>query len=424
MGAVVILSFFFLFIIGMPIIIAIGLPSIVYLILNEVPISMVAKRMHFALDSFTLVAVPIFIFAGNIMNTTGITKRIFRFADSAVGRIPGGLAQVNIFASLIFSGMSGAALADVGGLGKIEIQAMKEKGFSNEYSGAVTCASATIGPIFPPSIPLVIYGSVASVSIVKLLIAGIVPAVLAVILLMITTVFLAYTKNLPRSERWPSIIETWNTFFPAFPALMAPVILVVGMLSGIFTATESASVTVFYMVLISLIFYKELTWKSLFQSAFETIKSSAAILIIIAVASLFGWILAVEQIPQMFSSSLLAISSNQIIMLIIINAILLLVGMFLDSTTATLLVIPIIAAPVIASGVDPVHLGIIAIFNLMIGLVTPPMGLSLFMISNIAGTKMSSIIKEMLPYFIPLFIMLAIITFIPEISLWLPGFIE
>lgn len=421
MGIYVIAAFFILFLLGFPIVLSIALPSIAYILLNHIPIEMVAQRMHYSLDSFTLVAVPVFIFVGNLMNSTGITRRIFRFADTLVGRVPGGLAQVNVFASLIFSGMSGAALADIGGLGKIEIESMKEKGFSAEFSGAVTCASATIGPIFPPSIPLVIYGSVASVSIVKLLMAGIVPAIIAVILMMIATAVIALVKKLPRAERWPTIREIIRDLVPAIPAMLAPFLLILGMLTGVFTPTEAASGTAFYVIIISLFVYKELTLDHLIDSAIATIKSSATILLIVATASIFGWILAVEQIPQMFAESIVVFSDNRFVLLLIINAILLIVGMFLDSTTATLLIIPILAGPAVAMGIDPVHLGIIAIFNLMLGLITPPMGLSLFMISDLCGAPMSKVLKSILPYFIPLGITLVLITFFPELSLWLPN---
>ncbi|MDC7226001.1 MAG: TRAP transporter large permease [Spirochaetales bacterium] len=424
MGLLVKGSFLLLFLLGLPVMIAIGIPSIVYLLTQGFPIDMLAQRMHYALDSYTLVAVPVFIFAGNLMNSTGITRRIFKFADTLVGRVPGGLAQVNIFASLIFSGMSGAALADVGGLGKIEIKAMRDKGFSKEFSGAVTCASATVGPIFPPSIPLVIYGSVASVSIVKLLLAGILPAVIAVILMMVTTVFIAFIKKLPRAERWPTLRAIGNDFMSGLPALLAPALLVVGMLTGVFTPTEAASGTVIYILLISVFIYRDFSFEHLIDSALATLKSSAAILVIIATASLFGWILAVEQIPQMFTQFIIPFGENRIVFLIIINLILLIVGMFLDSTTATLLVIPILAPPAVAMGIDPVHLGIIAIFNLMLGLVTPPMGLSLFMISEIAECPITRVFKSVFVYFIPLGITLIMITFFPQVSLWLPGLVK
>lgn len=420
MTALLLGSFTAAFALGWPVVLAIMIPAVAYVILNGFPIELIGQRMVYALDSFPLVAVPVFIFAGNLMNQAGITERIFRFAATLVGRIHGGLAQVNVFASLIFSGMSGAALADIGGLGRIEIKAMTAQGFKREFSGAVTCASAIVGPIFPPSIPLIIYGSVTNVSIVQLLIAGIVPALICVALLMVTVGLLAWRRDFNRAPRWPTFKELWTDFLPALPALLTPVLLVSGMLLGFFTPTEAASVTVAYVVFISAFVYRTLTWNHVVQSAYDTLKSTSAILIIVAAAALFGWIMAVEQIPQTMAKSLLSLSTDPMMLLLIVNGVLLIAGMFLDSTTATLLIIPIIAGPLHMAGVDPVHLGIVAIFNLMLGLLTPPMGLALFLMTDIAKISMRGLLRELVPFYVPLLATLAIITFFPEIVLWLP----
>jgi tripartite ATP-independent transporter DctM subunit len=316
--------------------------------------------------------------------------------------------------------MSGAALADIGGLGRIEVRAMTARGFTREFSGALTCASAVVGPIFPPSIPLIIYGSITSVSIVQLLLAGIVPALICVALLMITVAIMARWRHFPRAERWSTPSEIMRDLLPALPALLTPVLLVAGMLFGFFTPTEAASVTVVYVILISAFVYRTLTWRHLLYAAYETLKSTSAILIIVSAAAIFGWILAIEQVPQAFARQLLSLSTDPLVLLLIVNVILLIVGMFLDSTTATLLVIPIIAGPLHLAGVDPVHLGIVAIFNLMLGLLTPPMGLALFLITDIAKISMRGVLKELLPLYLPLGATLAIITLFPELSLWLP----
>ena len=420
MTALLIGSFTLLFLLGWPVVLSILGPAIVYVLMNDLPIELIGQRMAYALDSFPLVAVPVFIFVGNLMNQAGVTERIFKFADTLVGRVPGGLAQVNVVASLIFSGMSGAALADVGGLGRIEVQAMTARGFRKDFSSAVTVASAIVGPIFPPSIPLIIYGSVTNVSIIQLLIAGIVPALICVALLMITVVILALRRGYPRAERWPTLGELWRDFVPAIPALVTPVMLVSGMLLGFFTPTEAASITVVYVLLITAFVYRTLTLQHLLYAAYETLKSTSAILAIVAVASLFGWIMAIEQIPQVFARELLSLSKDPFMLLMIVNVVLIIVGMFLDSTTATLLVIPIISVPLHAAGVDPVHLGIVAIFNLMVGIVTPPMGLALFLIVDIAKVSMRSVLRELLPFYIPLVCTLLIITFLPQLVLWLP----
>ena len=417
-------AFTALFLLGWPVVLAVMIPAVAYVLWNGFPIELIGQRMAYALDSFPLVAVPVFIFVGNLMNQSGITEVIYRFATTLVARVHGGLAQVNIVGSLIFSGMSGAALADIGGLGRIEVKAMTSHGFKREFAGALTCASAIVGPIFPPSIPLIIYGSATNVSIIQLLLAGIVPALICVVLLMMTVAILAWKRNFPRAPRWPTLGELWGDFLPALPALLTPVLLVSGMLLGLFTPTEAASITVAYVILISAVVYRTLTWQHLVHAAFETLKSTSAILIIVAAAALFGWIMAIEQIPQTLAKSLLSLSTDPLVLLLIVNVILLIAGMFLDSTTATLLIIPIIAGPLHLAGVDPVHLGIVAIFNLMLGLLTPPMGLALFLISDIAQVSMRAVLRELLPFYLPLVGTLAIITLFPELSLWIPKMIR
>ncbi len=419
-GFVVVLVFLILFMLGFPVVLAIGIPCIVYIFANGLPIDLVAQRTLYALDSFPLVAVPVFLFVGSLMNSAGISRYIYKFADTAVGRLPGGLAQVNIFGSLIFAGMSGSALADIGGLGRIEIDAMRSKGFSAPFAAAVTSSSAIVGPIFPPSIPLIIYGTVTGVSVIQLLLGGILPGLLCVAMLMLMTGWLAMRRKYPRTERWPTRHELWRDFKPAFPAIVAPVILIAGMLLGWFTPTEIASVTVLYAVLVSSLFYRELTWKGVLDASYETIRASAGILLIVAVAALFGWILSVESVPQKLTAIMLTISTNPYVLLMLVNVLLIIVGMFLDSTTAILVIAPILAKPLVAAGVDPVHLGMVVVFNLMIGLLTPPMGLALFLVADIAKVTMKDVLREMAPYYVPLAVTLLLITYVPAITTWIP----
>ena len=419
-GFLVVLAFLGLFMLGFPVVLAIGIPCIVYIFANGLPIDLVAQRTLYALDSFPLVAVPVFLFVGSLMNSAGISRYIYAFADTAVGRMPGGLAQVNIFGSLIFAGMSGSALADIGGLGRIEIDAMRKKGFSAPFAAAVTSSSAIVGPIFPPSIPLIIYGTVTGVSVIQLLLGGIVPGLLCVAMLMLMTWWLAKRRKYPRAARWPSRGELWRDLKPAFPAIIAPVILIAGMLLGWFTPTEIASVTVLYAILISSLFYRELTWQGVLDAAYETIRASAGILLIVAVAALFGWILSVESVPQKLTGLMLSISTNPYVLLMLVNVLLIIVGMFLDSTTAILVIAPIIAKPLVAAGVDPVHLGMVVVFNLMIGLLTPPMGLALFLVADIAKVTMKDVLKEMMPYYVPLGVTLLLITYLPWLTTWIP----
>ena len=423
MGFVFVLIFLALFMLGFPVVYAILLPAVGYVLIEGLPLGLLAQRVTYALDSFPLVAVPLFIFVGNLMNLSGITDRIFRFAYTAVGRVPGGLAQVNVFGSLVFSGMSGAALADIGGLGRIEIDAMKKRGFDPSFAGAVTASSATIGPIFPPSIPLIVYGSVTSVSIVQLLVAGIMPALVCTLFLMLTVLVIALRQGHPRAERWPTAGEVVKDFLPALPAIIAPVLMIAGMMLGAFTPTEAAAVTSVYVIFISAVFYRELTLAHLWNSAVLTARSTSAILIIVAAAALFGWVLAVEQVPQTFATALLGLSKDPLVLLIIANIIFFVAGMFLDSTTATLLIVPIIAPPLVMAGVDPVQLGIVTIFNLMIGLLTPPMGLSLFLVADIARISIRQLLRALLPFYVPLLATLAVLTLWKDLTLWLPGMI-
>ena len=419
-GYLVVLAFVTLFLLGFPVVLAIGIPSIVYVLANGLPVDLVAQRTLYALDSFPLVAVPVFLFVGSLMNSAGISGYIYKFADTATGRLPGGLAQVNIFGSLVFSGMSGSALADIGGIGRIEIDAMKSKGFSVPFAAAVTSSSAIVGPIFPPSIPLIIYGTVTGVSVIQLLLGGILPGLLCVAMLMLMTGWLAVRRSYPRADRWPTASEFWRDFKPAAPAIAAPAILIGGMLVGFFTPTEIAAVTVAYALLISSLFYRELTWRGVVSAAFETIRASAGILLIVAVAALFGWILSVEMVPQHLTGVMLSISKDPYVLLLIVNVLLLVVGMFLDSTTAILVIAPIIAKPLVAAGVDPVHLGMVVVFNLMMGLLTPPMGLALYLVSDIAKVPMKDVLRQMAPYYVPLAVTLLLITYIPGLTTWIP----
>jgi len=424
LGVLVILAFFVLFVLGVPVAFAILLPAIAYILWEAIPLATVAQRTLYALDSFPLVAVPVFIFVGNLMNAAGITEKLFRFAEVLVSRLYGGLAQVNIFASLIFSGVSGAALADVGGLGRIEIKAMRDRGFPLPFATAVTGASAIVGPIFPPSIPIIIYASVTSVSALQMLIAGIVPALVCVAMLMIAVAIIAGRSAMPRASRWPTLRELWKAFGPAAPALLAPVILIGGMLSGSFTPTEASAVAVVYVLAIGVFYYREMTWAFIRTAALETVRSTAAILFIVAAAAMFGWILAVEQIPQVVSLWFADLTGNPYMLLAVVNLIFFLAGMFVDSTTATLLLVPIIAPPVVAAGVDPVHLGIVVIFNLMMGTVTPPFGLSLFLLCNMTGLSFSQLVRAMVPLYPPLLMTLFLLTVFPQFSLFLPGMLR
>lgn len=408
---------------GMPIAFALILPAVLYMFWFGYPLPTITHTLTNALDSFPLLAVPLFVLVGNLMGASGIARRLFHFAHLCVGHWKGGLAQVNILASLIFSGSSGSALADIGGMGAIEIRAMKEAGYKNSFAAALTAAAATTGPIFPPSIPFIIYAATAETSAVKLLLAGIVPGLLITVGLMAFTAFLARRRNYP-TEAKASGSELWDSFVSALPALLTPVVLVCGMLGGFFTATEAAAITVFYILVISIFIYRDFQWKFLVQATWDTVRTTAILMIMVAASVLFTRMLALEQVPQMITQAMLTLSADPIMMLLIANVVVLLIGLFLETTSAILILTPLIAPPLIAAGVDPTHLGVVIVYNLMIGLITPPMGMSLFMVSTVAGEPVVNVLKEILPYYIPLLAILVLLTYVPQISLWLPSLLS
>jgi tripartite ATP-independent transporter DctM subunit len=376
-----------------------------------------------SLNSFPMLAVPLFILAAGMMNSSGITERLFEFAKLLVGRMKGGLAQVNIVASLIFSGISGAALADVGGLGNIEIEAMDKQNYPRTHSAAITAASAVIGPIFPPSIPLIIYGAAAETSSMRLLIAGVLPALVIAMALMVQVAFFARKFNYPRGvDRKFSFSEIKAITKRGLPSMLMPVIMMGGMLSGWFSPTEVAAIAVAYAIVLSLA-YKELTLATFIKTCIETLRSTASVLFIVASAAIFAWVLTVEQMPQQVSALMLSITDNPIILLMLANVVLLVAGMFLESTAAIMILTPILLPPLVAAGVDPVHFGLVMVFNLMIGMITPPVGMSVYMLSPIVGLPVGKVFKAVLPYLASLLVALVVLTYVPQISLWLPNLV-
>ncbi|HEY9053660.1 MAG TPA: TRAP transporter large permease [Rectinemataceae bacterium] len=419
-GGLIIGIFVLLMLLGVPIAISMVVPAGIYIVASQIPITTVIQRMVTSLNSFPLLAVPLFIFAANLMNNGGITGRLFEFSKLLVGRLKGGLAQVNVMASLIFAGISGAALADVGGLGNIEIDAMKKQGYSMEDSAAITAASASIGPIFPPSIPLIIYGAAAETSSMRLLMAGVFPALVITGVLMTQVAFFARKKNYPRGVdhkfTWPEILSIVKR---GLPSVLMPIILMGGMLSGWFSPTEVAAVAIAYAIFLTIV-YKSFSVKEIIKVCRETLVSTASVLFIVAAAAIFAWTLTVEQLPQQVASALLGISKSPAILLLFTNIILIIAGMFLETTAAIMIFTPILLPTLLAAGINPVHFGLVMVFNLMIGMLTPPVGMSIYMLSPIAGIPVNRLFRAVMPYLIPLFIALIILTYVPAISLWLP----
>ncbi|MGG7580521.1 TRAP transporter large permease [Rhizobium sp. Nf11,1] len=455
-------SFLLLMLVGVPVAISMAVASVLYIVLYGVaPDIIVAQRMIAGVESFPLLAVPFFILAGNLMNSAGVTGRIYSFAVALVGWMKGGLAQVNIIGSVIFSGMSGTALADAAGIGTIEIKAMKDHGYPVEAAVGVTAASATLGPIFPPSLPFVIYGMMANVSIGALFMAGILPGVVMTLLMMITVAAFAYRK------RWGSdapfdvrqlvsagmeilvvlmvpvaiylmmraglsmnaaagiallvlLTLDWYFGFSAVMALMTPVILIGGMTMGWFTPTEAAVAAVLWSLFLGLVRYRTMTLSTLAKASFDTIETTASVLFIVTAASVFAWLLTVSQAAQLLSDAILSITDNKWVFLILVNLLMLFVGCFLDTIAAITILVPILLPIVAKFGIDPVQFGLIMTLNLMIGLLHPPLGMVLFVLSRVAKLSVERTTMAIVPWLVPLFLALILITFIPAVSLWLP----
>lgn len=403
-----------------PIAFALLISSVAYLThYGGVPLRVVTQRMAAGPDSFPLLAVPLFIMAGSLMNTGGITERIFDFARTLVGHWTGSLGHVNILASIIFSGMSGAAIADAGGLGVIEIEAMRAEGYDDEFSVAITAASSTIGPIIPPSIPMVVYGVVAGVSVGGLFIGGVIPGLLMALSLGIMVYYYAVKRNYPKHPR-ATLPELWQSLKSSFLPLMTPVIIIGGIFTGVFTPTEAAVVAVIYAAILGTVIYKELTLQDLHRILLDTVETTASVMLIVATASIFGWILAREQIPQLVAASLLGVTRNPYALLFLINIFLLIVGCFMETTAALTILIPVLLPTVTSVGVDPLHFGLVMILNLMIGLLTPPLGMVLNVLVSVSKVPFEDVARATMPFLIPLIVVLFLITYIPGLVLWLP----
>ena len=411
---------FLLFVaVGFPIAFAIGLTSALYLFVYDIPVITLAQKMVTGIDTFALLAVPFFILAGNLMNTGGITRRLFRFATSLIGHIPGGLGHANVIASIIFAGMSGAAIADAGGLGTIEIKAMRDEGFDTDFSAAITAASSTIGPIIPPSIPLVLYSAFSNTSVGKLFLAGVVPGFLMGGALMLQVYVISKRRRYP-VHAGLSGREVWASLKDGFLPLMTPAIILGGILGGIFSPTEAAVAASAYALLLGAFVYREVTIGDLFQILLDTVKTTSIVLFIISLAAIYGWLLAREQVPQTVARFMFSLTTDPNVALLIILVFLLVVGCFLETTAALIILVPILVPAVMSLGIDPVHFGLVMVLNLMIGLITPPVGVVLYIVSDIAKIPFEQTVRATAPFLIPLVVVLLLVTFVPSLVMFLP----
>jgi tripartite ATP-independent transporter DctM subunit len=418
--AVLLFVFILVLIAGVPVFIALAGSSLIYThFIGNIPDFVVLHRMAGGIDSFPLLAVPFFILAGNLMNSAGITNRIYDFAVAIAGWMRGGLAHVNIIGSVIFSGMSGTAIADAAGLGTIEIKAMTDHGYDIELSVGVTAASATLGPIIPPSLPFVIYGMMANVSIGALFLGGVIPGAVMTIFMMLYVWYCAHRDNIPRDAmfRWRTL---GMTFVAALPALMTPAIILGGMTFGWFTPTEAAIAACAWALILGVLLYRSLSFKQFYKVTMDTIETTAGVLLVVAAASLFGWVLTTTRLTEVAADAILSLTNNKYIILLLINVLLLVVGCFLETIAAISILVPVLMPILLKVGIDPIHFGVVMTLNLMIGLLHPPLGMVLFVLARIANLSIERTTMAILPWLIPLLMSLIAITLIPELTLWLP----
>jgi tripartite ATP-independent transporter DctM subunit len=419
LGTIIVILSLILIMLGMPIVWVLGSLSAFYVVFEGLPLGILAHKVASSAATYPMLAVPLFMFAGKIMNSSGITNRIFNFADNIVGHIPGGLGHVNVVASLIFAGMSGSPVADVAGLGEVEIKAMKERNYDMEFSTGITMASAVIGPILPPSIPMVLLGVMAELSITGLFLGGFIPAFVIAIFMMVYIYFYAKGKQYALSKR-PTMGEFLKNSVKATPPMLTPFIIVGGMTLGIFSPTEAATVAVFYSLFLGSVVYRELTMKKFFELLKEVVVSTARLMIVIASALLFGWVLVIENVPQQTAEFLVTISDKPWVVLLIINVVLLILGAIIENIILLLILVPMLVPAMTQMGVDPIHFGVIMVFNIMVGQLTPPMGLSLYVAQDITGMSFDRVCRAVIPFYIPIVIALLVVTYVPWFVLFIP----
>lgn len=423
MAVVLFVSFLVFLLIGIPVAFSLGFASLLYLLLVDIPLIIMPQKMYAGLDSFVLLCIPGFVLAGNLMNSGGITERIIKFCNTLVGHITGGLGLANIGASMVFAGISGTALADTASIGAIMIPAMEEEGYEPEFAAAVTAASSTVGPIIPPSLPMIIVGTLTGISVTKLFLAGAIPGLLLGVGLMMVSYWLSKRMNHPKGNKQP-FKAVVHSFYGAFWAILMTVIILFGILGGVFTPTEASVIAVIYAVIIGLFVYRELKVKDLPKILLDSMVTTSSIMILVGLANVFAWIMTSEQIPQLVADLMLSVSHNKYIILIMINILLLFVGTFMETIAALLILFPVLLKTAVLVGVDPVQFGVIGVLNLMIGLTTPPVGVCLFVASSIGKVSLGKVSRQIIPFLLVSLFVLLLVTFIPAISLFLPNLLN
>lgn len=407
-------------VIGIPIAFSLGIASLSFLTFSGIPLSLLPQRMFTGLDSFPMMAVPFFILAGEMMNSSGITKKIVDFAEIMVGRIRGGLAHASIVSCMFFAGISGSGVADAAAIGSMMIPAMQKKRFDKDFSCAVIAAASVMGPIIPPSIPMVIYSMLASTSVAAMLLGGAIPGVLIGLSLMLVAYVFSRVRNYPRNEKWPPLRVVIRVLVGAIVPMLMPLIILGGIIGGIFTATEAAAVAVLYSLIIGLIVFRSLKPDAMAKVAIGTAKTTGIVFLVMATANIFNWLMAVEQVPQQVAGFILQYMHSPVTILLAINIMLLILGTFMEGTAAMILTVPIILTVTNQLGLNPVFVGVVVVLNLMIGLITPPLGLCLYVTCSVGKISLEDLFKAIWPFLLAEVVVLFLVTYIPDIALFLP----
>jgi C4-dicarboxylate transporter DctM subunit len=420
MMSVMFIAFLATLLLGIPVAFCLGITALVALLAGDVPLSLMAQRIFTGIDSFPLMAVPFFVLAGELMNRGGTTLRLIGFANVLVGRIRGGLAHTNIVASMFFGGISGSAVADASAIGTVMVPGMVRAGYDKGFSAAVTAASSTMGPIIPPSIFMVIMGVTTGLSIGALFAAGIIPGLLIGFSMMGLSYYLAIRRNYPRVEEPFTLSYFWVNFKAAGPALIAPLIILGGILGGIFTPTEAAAVAVLYAFFLGVAVYRELDWRSLKSVFIDSAVTTAVLLLIIGMANIFAWVLTAEQIPNRIAAGLLSLTTNPYLILLLINLFLIFIGMFLEGGAAIIILAPTLLSVAQGVGIHPLHFGFVMVFNIVVGLLTPPLGVCLFVVCGVTGLPLSTVTRSIMPFLALEIGVLLLVTYAPWIVLVIP----
>ena len=418
----VVLVFLALLAIGIPIAFVLGVTSLFYLIRIDLPLVLIPQRIYIGLESFLILAVPLFILAGRIMNESGMTSRLVKLSSLVIGNIRGGLTYIVVIGSMLFAGITGVGSADTSAIGSIMIPAMEREGYKKDYAAAICAASGIIGPIIPPSVVMVIYGSMANASIAKLFLGGLIPGILLGISIMVVAYYYTRKYNLPKSSL--GLPKSLREYIEGILSLLMPFIIIGGILSGVFTPTEAAAFSVFYALILGIFVTKELKLNALPKILLESGITSAGILMIIGCAALFGWILAREAIPEKIGQFILSITDNKYFILLLINLFLLFLGTFMETLAAVILTLPMLLPIIAKIDVDPVHFGVVMAVNLSVGLITPPLGICAFVASSLAKISLERISKALIPFIIVTMIIVFIITYFPKMVLFLPNLLS